>query len=228
MILNNRMRTSATTANWIPDPLIFSFRDRDPLGKSNVLVNIFDYAGAITAARQLDDFHRQRALDGDGFFFFLDPTAPGEEQANALVNFREDLRLVKNLRPGSQIHTPVALCVTKIDLLVNQPYAEGNDEITEFYAELNRIDSAGGPLSLAAIEQRSQLVSQLRDTIWPGWQIERQIRDLFGGRFFFFPCTPVGLTELGETDLSRRTIAPYGILDPLLWLLHMNGYPVME
>jgi hypothetical protein len=32
---------------------------------------------------------------------------------------------------------------------------------------------------------------------------------------------------LGEKDLNKRTINPYGILEPLLWLLHMNGYPVL-
>ena len=36
------------------------------------------------------------------------------------------------------------------------------------------------------------LVARLRDTIWPGWQIERTIHDLFGGRYLFFPVTPVG------------------------------------
>jgi hypothetical protein len=40
--------------------------------------------------------------------------------------------------------------------------------------------------------------------------------------------TPVGLNEPGETDLSRRTISPYAILEPLLWLLHMNGYPTLK
>jgi hypothetical protein len=68
---------------------------------------------------------------------------------------------------------------------------------------------------------------QLRDTIWPGWEIERQIDDLFGGRYMFFPFTPVGLDGLGE-DLANRVISPVGILHPLLWLLHMNGYPVLQ
>lgn len=227
-ILNNRMSTKATLANRLPHPLVFSFRDHDRFGNSHALVNIFDYAGQITATGRLEDFHRRRALDGDGFFFFLDPTAPSEHQADALVNFREDLRLLKNLKAGKQIHTPVALCVTKLDLLVNQPYAEGGDVISGFYEELSRIDPTGQGMRLDVIEKRSRLIGELRDTIWPGWQIERQIRGLFGNRFMFFPCTPVGLNELGETDLTRRTIAPYGILEPLLWLLHMNGFPVLK
>jgi hypothetical protein len=78
-------------------------------------------------------------------------------------------------------------------------------------------------MSVETIEARSKLMSRLRDTVWPGWQID----DLFGGRFVFFPLTPVGLDGLGERDLTRRTIAPVGLLEPLLWLLHMNGYPVL-
>ena len=77
-------------------------------------------------------------------------------------------------------------------------------------------------------QARSRLVSRLRDTIWPGWQIERQVRELFGGRYLFFPLTPVGLDGRGETDLSLRTISPFGLLEPLMWLLEMNGYRVLE
>ncbi len=67
----------------------------------------------------------------------------------------------------------------------------------------------------------------MRDTIWPGWQIERTIHDLFGGRYLFFPLTPVGLDGQGESDLTQRTICPFGLIEPLLWLLEMNGYPVL-
>ena len=42
----------------------------------------------------------------------------------------------------------------------------------------------------------------------------------------FFPMTPVGLDRPGETNLASRIIAPVGTLEPLLWLLHMNGYRV--
>ena len=37
-----------------------------------------------------------------------------------------------------------------------------------------------------------------------------------------------GSDGLGETDLSLRTISPFGLLEPLLWLLEMNGYPVLD
>ena len=39
--------------------------------------------------------------------------------------------------------------------------------------------------------------------------------------------TVVQSARRGETDLSLRTISPFGLLEPLLWLLEMTGYPVL-
>ena len=225
-ILNKKLGPMATQVGRIPHPLIFNFLDHDSFGPSNVLVNIFDYSGEVTRSQTIEDRQRQRALDGDGFLFFLDPTEPSETQSQALAGFREDLRRIKGIRAGKQVHVPIALCISKLDLMVNQPYADphGGGVVEKFYRDLGEI---GWATDVRSIVARSQLMAWLRDTVWPGWQIERQIDDLFGGRFLFFPLTPVGLDGLGERDLSRRTIAPVGLIDPLLWLLHMNGYPVL-
>ena len=225
-ILGSRMNTMATGGQELPHPVVFNFRDNDRLGCSDVLLNIFDFAGAITMARDIYDSHRQRQLRSEGFFFFLDPTYSSDKQAEALIKFREEVKLIKKLGPGQQIHVPVALCVTKLDLLVNQPYAEGGDVVETFYKDLSNIDRKARPMSLDLIQQRSDLIQGLRDVIWPNWEIEKQVRGLFGERFMFFPMTPVGLDNPGETDLSKRNIEPYGIIEPLMWLLHMNGHPV--
>lgn len=225
-ILDARIGTTATITNRLPDPLTFGFRDNDSLGCSHVLASVSDYGGQVTT--DVDSFYRRRALEADGYFFFLDPTKPSEKQALALTDFREDLRLMQGLQQGKQINRPVALCVSKLDLMVNMPYAEETNEILDFYTELGDVDASFGQLSMKLLEKRSQLMESIRDTIWPGWNIEHQIKDLFGGRYLFFPLTPVGMNEPGETDLNQRVIEPYGILEPLLWLLHMNGYPVLD
>jgi hypothetical protein len=229
-ILTSRIGTAATQRDRIPHPLVFNFQDRDPFGRSNVLVNIFDYSGEVTLDMGVEDYRRRRALDGDGFLFFLDPTYPSEPQAKALADFREDLRLVKGIKAGRRVGVPVALCVSKIDILAARSFdsAHRGDIIGQFYEELSLIDPTGEAMTLKVIEARSRLISRLRDAIWPGWQIERQVHNLFGGRYRFFPLTPVGLDGLGETDLSLRTISPFGLLEPLLWLLEMNGYPVLK
>jgi hypothetical protein len=224
-ILNKRISTAATQTDRIPCPLVFNFLDHDRLGRSSLLVNIFDYSGEVVRSQTLEDHQRRRALDGDGFLFFLDPTLPSESQAQALANFSEDLYAIKGVSIGKQLAIPVALCMSKIDLMVNQPYADlgGEGAIASFYRDLGEV---GWDLNLPGIKARSDLVARLRDTVWPGWQVQRQIHELFGGRYMFFPLTPVGLDGVGESDLSRRTIAPLGLLEPLLWLLHMNGFPV--
>jgi hypothetical protein len=235
-ILTERIAPAATQGARIPHPLIFNFLDHDHLGRSNILLNIFDYSGVVMH-RTLLDTQRQRALKGDGFLFFLDPTMRAEEQSRALEKFRQDLYEIEGVRIGQQICTPIALCVSKIDLMINMPYSDYVDPSTQegpgpqrsmfnrFYEGLREI---GWRSDLESIEARSRLMASLCEVIWPAWQIERQIDALFGGRFKYFPMSPVGLCQLGESDLIRRDLAPVGLLDPVLWLLQMNGYPVLR
>ncbi|MGI9460730.1 MAG: TRAFAC clade GTPase domain-containing protein [Pirellulales bacterium] len=224
-ILNAKVGPEATQTSSLPSPLVFNFIDNDKLGRSNILVNCFDYSGEVLSNMTLEDHQRKRAFDADGYFYFLDPTKPSDEQTAPLSDFRQDVRSVKNLKAGQKLRCPVALCVPKIDLLPSEPFARGSNVIDNFYDELGDI---GWGMDYGSIDRRSDLMQRLRNDIWPNWEIERQINDLFGGRFMFFPFTPVGLNEPGETDLSMRTISPVGIVQPLIWLLHMNGYPVLS
>jgi len=229
-ILNYRSGTGTTQTGKLPHPLVFNFLDQDWPVRSNALVNIFDYGGEVTSGRTLDDYARRRALDADGYFYFLDPTLSSNDQAHALDMFKEDVAAIKGVKVGQSLRCPVALMVSKLDLMVNQPYASksGQDFVTRFYRQLNDLDPTGTQVTLDLIKARSLLFAKLRDIIWPGWQIERLVDELFGGRVMYFPLTPVGMNEPGETNLAKRTINPYLILEPLLWMLHMNGYPVLK
>lgn len=224
-ILVGKLNPGANQPHTFPRPIVFNFCDHDSLGRSSILVNLFDYSGEVVRNMTLDDIQRKRAFTADGYFYFLDPTHSSEEQMQPLINFRNDVRIVKGLKAGQQIRCPVALCVSKIDLMPNENYARGGNAIENFYAALKDI---GWGMDMRSIKKRSDLMRQLRNDIWPNWEIERQIDDLFGGRYMFFPLTPVGLNEPGETNLQNRTIAPVGIAHPLMWLLHMNGYPVLR
>ncbi len=217
-------RTSVLT---LPPPMVFNFCDSDPLGKSNALVNIFDYAGMMTTQQSLNHVHRFRALNADGYFFYIDPTYPSQEQSDALNRFREDIKTLRRLGPNQKVHTPVALCLSKIDLMVNQPYGRG-DTILEFYEDLRKIEQTTESGSLERVVKRSELTARLRHLIWPDWEIETQIRGVFGDQFLFFPMTPIGMDQPGEENLSQRDLRPYCILEPLSWLLHMNGYPILK
>jgi len=215
-ILRSRINPSPTQTNKIPEPLVFEFRDDDSWGSSEVLLNMFDFSGEVMD-RTLDDPHLVRALQADGYMFFLDPTKPPEEQVRTLSRFHDHVSTII----GRSLRTPVALCVSKIDLLEKQPYGEG-DNIRRFYSALQEI---GDAVTLDAMRQRSEITRDLRDAIWPGWNIEREVNEIFGGRHQFFPMTPVGLENRGEAGLGNVAI-PFAILEPLLWLLHMTGHPI--
>jgi hypothetical protein len=226
-ILTAKTRPGATQTGALPHPLVFNFIDRDRLGRSNLLVNIFDYSGEVLRGMSLDDHQRRRAFMADGYFFFLDPTRSSDEQIAPLTNFRQDVRIVKKLRAGQQLHCPVALCVPKIDLMTGEPYADpaGGDAVDFFFRQIGEV---GWGMDQRSVRERSLLMRNLRDTIWPGWEIERTIDEIFGGRYMFFPFTPIGLDGMGQDwTTGSRPISPVGILQPLMWLLHMNGYPVL-
>jgi hypothetical protein len=211
--------TTATDYARLPRGLPFEFEDVDAWGKTEAMVHIFDLAGE-TIQRDISNPRVVRALQSHGFLFFLDPTdeAGVRPQMKALQKFRDGVAAVI----GPRLKIPVALCISKIDQLPNQKFGQG-DNIRQFYEDIRKV---GQTFSLEAMEERSRIVSRLRDTMWPGWMIEDEIRKIFGGRHLFFPMTPVGLENIGETDLKKVDVKPFAIHEPLFWLLHMSGYPV--
>jgi uncharacterized protein YlxW (UPF0749 family) len=225
-LLKQRQGPDRTQFDSLPRPLVFHLRDADALGLSDALLNVFDFSGEVVDAEISDEF-RKRALQMDGFVFFVDPRQSMENQNRALMRFREDLREIKGVSEGKPIRVPVAVCISKIDLLTGISQL-GGSVLSDFIANIRKTGPTNGNATLSAIRKRSKLCSDFRETIFPGWQLEKQMKDLFAGQFMFFPLTPVGLEELGEDDLSKRTIAPFGILEPLLWLLHMNGFKVLR
>ena len=228
-LIENRLATGATQVEYV-DPLLFHFTDKDRFGKTDVLLNMFDYSGEVTLSRTIEDPLRRRALDADGYFFFLDPTLPAEPQAKALNDFAEDVKILKGVDGGRTIQVPVAIIVSKIDLMILQDYADpsGGGIIGQFYEDLNELDPNGVDYSMEIIDACSTMMERYVSTIWPGWNINQAIDRLFDGRFRYFPLTPVGLQSLGQEDLDNIPQVPYRVLHPLLWLLQMNGFQVLD
>lgn len=230
----------------IPCPLVFHFSDGERLAPNGGLVNIFDFAGSTMFRRLEGTKLQQRALSMDGFLYFLDPTgsfppegrhapavdtaiATPERQNEVLRHFREQLRLARDIPVGQPVKLPVAICITKTDLL-SKIARPGRDAFCAFVSELQKIGSGQRGPTLDAIRGRHELFLSRRELFFPGWNIEEQFDELFAGGFMFFPLTSVGFDkdELGEEDLTRRTYKPFGIIEPVLWLLHMNGFKVLR
>jgi hypothetical protein len=175
---------------------------------------------------------RRRALLSEGFALFLDPaqvmrttTDSIDSQIRCLQQFTEELHAMCGIPSEQPIDLPIAVCVSKIDLLVS--HNPLGTEAVSLIRELR--ETMGGTPSLKLIEQRSQLIARALPRIFPGWGVERDLRESFGGRYMFFPMSAVGLeeSELGIDDLAERQVTPFGTLEPLLWLLHMHGYRVL-
>lgn len=227
-LVEQRRLLPATQRDRIPFPVMFEYTDHDSLGRTKLLTSVFDYSGEVTTDVAAEDYRRQRALASDAFLFFLDPTYPWEPQAAALERFNSDLRTQKQINQWRSLRLPIALCLTKIDLLPTiQSWDDAWHKAERFYTDMEKIDPTGEGISKSIIEQRSALVDEIRKDIWPDWDLDGQIKKLFGGRHMFFPMTAVGLEGSGETDLSVRTLSPFGLAEPLFWVMEMNGYPTL-
>lgn len=210
----------------IPRPLVFDLRDRDPWGRGAAVVNVFDYSGQVTSL-PFSDPSRQRALIADGYIIFLDPTQGADVQAKAMTDLAEDLRLVGGLKPNEQSNIPAAICLSKIDELLDQGDTIGSG-VDRFFEGLQEIDPAGRSLRSSVLGARSRLTADLARVIWKNWDVERYFRELFGNCHAFFPLTSTGLRPKGQAGGQDSFIDPFGTIEPLLWLLHMNGHPVLE
>jgi hypothetical protein len=226
-------RLDPTTYGSLPHPITFHVKDADPLGSNKSMVNVFDFSGEMRNFDVDTDEFRRRALLCEGFTLFLDPTQVSEgassmieSQIECLTKFAEEMHAIRGLSAESPIDLPIAVCISKMDLLVSD-----NPMRTLAVPLVTSLrESMTKQVNLALIHQRSQLVARVMTQMFPNWNVERSLRENFGGRYMFFPMSAVGLeeAELGVRDISARTIAPCGMIEPLLWLLHMHGYCVLH
>jgi hypothetical protein len=227
-------RTDSDPAR-IPSPLVFQFSGGKRFARNSGLLNIFDFDGAALYRGHEGSKLQQRALNMDGFLYFLDPTGnfapehpgklPGdlrpatpEAQNEVLRHFREQVRIARRIPFGQPVKVPVAICITKMDLLP-QTLRLAVEKLQETWKD--------DVPTLKTIRCRHEWFLKHRELCFPGWNIEEQFDELFTNRFMFFPLTSVGFGELGEESLTKRNYRPFGIIEPVLWLLHMNGFRVL-
>jgi len=219
----------------VPAPLVFYFEGRAGRSRDSGLLNIFDFGGA-TMFRQFEGKKLQeRALRMEGFLYFLDPSyalgrkgGEGEEgcspeqQLEVLEHLRDRLRETHRIPSGKPIHLPVAVCIPKIDKL--ESMRDGGGAFGNFVQQLFAIDAQQGQKgrdrtarSLEVLKKRHDLFRYYCNDFFPGWDVDKQMHSLFAGRYMFFPMTSKGFGKGGPVDV------PYGIVEPVLWLLYMNG-----
>ena len=126
------------------------------------------------------------------------------------------------------IPVPVAVVIPKLDLLParNPIGPQAVPFIRTLVGELTPAHPKRTTLDV--IRRRSELVEEMLELMFRGVDVRALVESYFGRQVMFFPASAVSLFEgeLGEEDLSKRTIAPFGVAEPFLWLLHMHGYDV--
>jgi hypothetical protein len=236
LILNMKQEAGGTVHD-MPDPVMMHVRDADPNGPNTALVNLFDYSGELVNQSIDRDRLKRQAVLMDGFMLFLDPTQLDgkrggvtlDQQLAALNEFMADMREARGVPVGQVIPVPVAVCVTKFDLLLTENPIQG--QCVPFIRRmLQELKPPPKQTELATLRGRSGIVEDMLDLMFPGVDVRALVESYFGPQVMFFPVSSVSLfeNELGVQDLSQRTIAPFGVAEPFLWLLHMHGYEVFE
>jgi hypothetical protein len=193
-ILDERRPPSPTPPGMLPVPLVI--RDRDPFGKSDLLVTVGEGATPVAGRH------------ANGYVLTFDATQP-------LVAHRKWLaELIASRILG---RSPIVLALTKIDLVAGR-------ETGRFFADLAAIEPTGRSTNRSVLRLRSARTARFVGVIWPGWDVSA---DLGRRELPWFPVSPVGLNEPGESDLRRRVIEPFATLEPILGLVHVCGYPVL-
>lgn len=238
LILNLKRDAGNTLhdVNTPPDPVMIHVRDTDPAGSNTAMVNLFDYSGELVNQKIDVDRLKKQAVKMDGFMLFLDPTQLDgrkggitlDRQLAALNEFMADMREARKVGPGDVIPVPVAVVIPKFDLLVTRNPIQGQSVpfIRKLLGEMN--PSRPKQTTLGVVQDRSELVEDMLELMFRGVDVRALVESYFGNQVMFFPVSSVSLAEneLGVEDLSKRTIAPFGVAEPFLWLLHMHGYEV--
>jgi len=214
-----------------PPPLLLAFNEAGRIADGSI-VNVFDFAGETFSNPEWASL-RAEALRMDGFLLVLDPTWDGAAQRLALDEFCEKLAEARGIPPKQAIPAPVAVCLTKIDLLAG-PDGIGKKAL-EFLHALRHLGR--DTLDLNVIEERSRLVEKIIEKLFGTWKVVSDLKGRFGANVRFFPVTPMGVSDSdavllrlrrGPSSLEGRFPDPFGVVEPLLWLLHMHGYSLFR
>lgn len=232
-LILNLKREAGGTVHDMPDPVMLHVRDSDPAGPNTALVNLFDYSGELVNQSIDRDRLKKQAVRMDGFMLFLDPTqlygdgikVTLDRQLAALNEFMADMREIRGVPVGQVIPVPVAVCIPKFDLLLTENPIEGQS-VPYIRRLLSEMNPSPKKTTLETLQDRSELVEEMLELMFRGVDVRGLVESYFGPQVMFFPVSSVSLfeNELGERDLSKRTIAPFGVTEPFLWLLHMHGY----
>lgn len=229
--------TTASAATGPREPLVYLLtrtrrgRFARPRNDSLALV-LFDTAGEDLRSREATDLHLRYLEAADAVIFLVDPLElpgaraglldavpgprvpgddPGSEPLNVIARVTEALRQRHDARPGDPLPVPVAVALTKIDVL--RPALRRQ-------SALHRSRTGAGVLDL---DDRDAVDEQVRALLhdWQAGQLDTYLGQQYAEHALF------GLSALGGVPEDGRVgaggVRPHRAEDPLLWLLYRFG-----
>ncbi|GAA2417070.1 hypothetical protein GCM10010191_29450 [Actinomadura vinacea] len=193
---------------------------------------LFDTAGEDLRSREVRDLHLRYLEAADAIIFLVDPLelpgarsalveagprprSPGEdpdsEPINIIARVTEALRQRHGARPGDRLPVPVAVALTKIDVL--------RAALTRQSA-LHRSRGGAGVLDL---DDREAVDAQVRSLLyeWEAGQLDTYLGQQYDEHALFGISALGGVPEDGRVGAGG--VRPYRAEDPLLWLLYRFG-----
>ena len=190
------------------------------------IVAVSDFAGEIPRGT-LEDRSYRDLLDKDGHLFFLDLTQVKRIQLEVFHRFLVNLRATRGLRNAETRLSPIAVCIGKLDLLPEcQNGSENIARAIRCIQEIRDSGPADEATTLTAIRRRHELILKHSELFGCVKSLNGRLQDECGkDGFMFFPMASVGW--VGRDLSAAATIAPYAVVDPLLWLMHVSGMKIL-
>jgi hypothetical protein len=221
---------AATHTSSLPHPWLMEVR-RAGRRCDRLVVAVSDLAGEIARHRTPVDGSYRHLLDAECHVFFVDPDNPEKDQLSVFHQFLVNVRGHRGLANSDMRIGPIAVCIPKCDRL---SYFGGRaDEATRFIQQLRDSGPCDAATTLGAIKRRHELVVKYAGILPCIERLNQRLQTECGpDGFRIFPMTAIGWLPDGDSDqrassLADRPIVPWGVLDPLLWLIHASGFEAL-
>lgn len=212
-------------------PLLYNLEFPDNLMKKRVNLAIYDVAGEDIrgSGKMIED--RGFIANADMIVVLLDPTQmkkvrrgvkdpstlPAENESENTVFDRlvETYRSVKKVR--GRIPVPVAVCVSKLDVLKENFYENTDSELfgesrhilNKAYTHSDFVNTQNGIKTILGKHADVDPVSSLRTSF---------------KKYALFGFSALGTTPERADKISEADINSYRVLDPIVWSLYKKGY----
>jgi len=228
-LVTQRHFPAATHTSSLPHPWLVEVRQA---GRrcDRLVVAVSDLAGEI-ARRSTCSGMYDHLLDAECHLFFVDPDWEEKDQLSVFHQFLVNVRGQRGLANSDTRIGPIAVCIPKCDSLSS--YIARADQATKFIQQLRDSGPCDAATTLEAIKRRHELVVKHAGILPCIERLNRRLQTECGpDGFRFFPMTAIGWLPDGDSDpraypLANRPIVPWGVLDPLVWLIHASGFEAL-